>query len=122
MSKQTLDNPAPARKNWLLYSVLVTLGGLVIIAWSVYENSSTLFDHNGPSSPDQHEELSVVESVVVAECLVLAMLVAVLLRKAWRQDRGLIGRSWRLPLTLVSSTPIILALLAGAFAISEIIN
>ncbi len=112
--------PRRSASQWIWLSSLVTLAGYGAIALTIYLNAATLFDYNGPVRGP--EDISSTEAAVILEFLALSSVACVLLRKAWRsRDPGWF-RAWHLIPILISCSTIVMALLASAFGVSEIIN
>lgn len=105
---------------WMWTSALITIAGYGAIVLTVFMNGATLFDYNGKSTTP--EELSGLEALIVFEFLALGASVCALLRKAWVAKRpGSFRFFHALPIG-VAFTSILMALLAAAFAVSEIVN
>ncbi len=115
------ESNSPTASKWLGAAIAAVVTGFVVVAATLVHHASTLFDYNGKPTPGQVQELSGEEALLVIQILIWAAVVGVFLRRAWRDGRSQIFKSWRLPLTLLALAPIGLAILATVFALHEII-
>ncbi len=110
----------PTFGQWLWFAAIITVIGYAVIVATVFMNTSTLFDYNGKQSGPQ--ELSLLESFLIVEFLVVATVTGIFLRKAFVVSRPRDFRWWHLLPTAVAASSVFFAFFALGFGSLEIIN